>query len=543
MEKSDDTTIALIGGIAIGLLALLIAVLINGRNGDPRLVNDVAQAMVAARCLEAGDGYATDALYYPENYAGNKIPAPQTVFPPGLPFAMVFLKWFSVEPIQAAFLLALVSFVLIPILLYVLCMRCGTTTSIALTTGLLWLGVVTAWENVFDRKTDVTFLMFTLVSTLFLVRPVRRPILMACLAGCLAAMAMLMRYAGLFFLIAAALTILVEWIRHRTRTKFAELVAFCLPSGGTLVALFARNYQVAGSVKGGNSYRLQKPWIESARDFYRSISELTGFSHKELFDWNPAEFVIAIAVMAGIGMIWKYRREINLRPPAFGVAVDRRVPVLCLIYPVLTVAILVWLELTTCVGLRARLFMVVVPFCMLLAGIILRCFSCGRVASGPLRFVGMLLVTGFLLGQVEAAKRVFRDRPNWGLLQTAGDSPLEDSTLKEFLQRHISRKHPLLVNEPQLMGALLERPVIGLAEAQYTPQRWDVGTVRQHICPYDVEWVLLLTDRAIASSDTVPFFDDLQSGRQPGWLKLQHASNAFRLYRVVPESLQIPCDR
>lgn len=533
IDQSKNTQKITFGAFLVAGLSLIICSLVNGQNGHLRLENDVAQAVIAARYLAAGDGYLTDSLYYPENYSAEVLPVPQTVFPPGQALLITAVEPLVGNPLQTSFVVALVSMFLTPLAVYFFLVRCGMRVSIAVMGCLMWCGLVSAWENTFHCKSDITFVLLTVIGGIALVRPAKRSVTMAFVAGTLAALAFLVRYAGLFFMLAAALTIIVEWYRHRTKTQFMELVAFCIPAGLSVAVLFGRNYYFTGDLKGGNSYRPDKVFEDSARELYYAIVELFGASH--IIDWrNPMELVLIAAVLLGCGLVWKHRGEIEWNRLGTTAFLDARGFLFSLIYSVTTVALLVYLELTTCVGLRARMFMSVVPFCMLMMATVLQLARIHGNTNSHFRLVGVLLAVAFLMGQVKQAPRVFATRPNYSALHSSCEQIVAgNTTLCEFLQSKISTEHPVLANEPQVLGAIIERPVVGLAADQYTRFSWTADEVLQRVRKFNVEWVVNFKHDEIQASEKMPFYQGLTDEDFPSWMELYQANSHYQLFRVT----------
>ncbi|MDB4614475.1 glycosyltransferase family 39 protein [bacterium] len=519
------------GAILIVIVSVCVTAFVAWTGAYERYDNDTAQAVIGARFISAGDGYLTDGLYYQEHYRPQTIPAPQTVFPPGSSMMIAGLTKLSLTPPQALSVIAFVALGLVPICVFLLALKAGVRASLAVVVALLWIGVASAWENAYRLRGDVPFLMLTVISTWFLARPVRRPVAFALIGGCFAAMALLVRYAGLFYMTAAALCIVFDWWRRKTRTEFLELVAFCIPTGITVLLLFVRNYQAVGDVKGGNSFVANKPTVQSIREFYEMWVSLTGFGHTNLFNWNPVEYVMIAAAVLGVILLIIHRRSIRLDRTVIQVLVDGRVATICIVYPVLAIAMLVWLEFNSSCGMRARMFMVFIPYLMII-GVFVPQVAKTQSGGKSFRLVGMLLIVGFLLGQVEAGKTALVELPSLNTIKAACESPVDETNLGDFLREKISAEHPLVVNEPQIVAAYLERPVVGLADWRYTDIVWDSEAVRQHAKTHDVQWLLVFTDESLGS-DWVPFLAELAAGQTASWLKLKSANKQHRLYRVV----------
>ncbi len=522
----------------IGLTALCTGWLWSSMN-TAAVTSDVSQAISVARNLAAGDGITTDIIYYEEHHRIGRVPAAQTVFPPGLPLCLALLQPFVTDPLSGAMIVAATGFFLVPIATFLLGRRLGLSAQASCLVAALWLTVGTAWTNALHLATDVPFLALTLLSANSLADPraSRRRLL---LSGLLAAAALLFRYAGLFFIAAAGLTLLIEWLLRHDRQTFARVAAFGVPSVGTALALFSRNYSLVGDIKGGNSYGGGKTLIDCVRGVYRALSNLTGFDRTRLFDANPAEWLALAAGVLLIVQLVRQRRRLIVELQRSGF---NRTATLALGYCMITLVMLVMLERNSLPGSRDRMFMAALPFAMLLAA-----WTVQRLAAVPGNHrtavaLGGLLSLAFALGQVDAA-RVRSSRPDHSVnivrLRHTLQAPVGETTLQELLQALVSRDAPLLANEPQRTGLLLQRPVIGLPSPLYSPTRWDQSTVPRVIRRYGIRHVLVFTDNLSMHIEDIPFYQQLASGHVPDWLEPVHVDqhdHPFALYRVRSDRL------
>ena len=154
----------------IGLTALCTGWLWSSMN-TAAVTSDVSQAISVARNLAAGDGITTDIIYYEEHHRIGRVPAAQTVFPPGLPLCLALLQPFVTDPLSGAMIVAATGFFLVPIATFLLGRRLGLSAQASCLVAALWLTVGTAWTNALHLATDVPFLALTLLSANSLADP------------------------------------------------------------------------------------------------------------------------------------------------------------------------------------------------------------------------------------------------------------------------------------------------------------------------------------------------------------------------------------
>jgi hypothetical protein len=113
--------------------------------------------------------------------------------------------------------------------------------------------------------------------------------------------------------------------------------------------------------------------------------------------------------------------------------------------------------------------------------------------------------------------------------------PLDGETVAQFLRERVTPARPLLGNEAQLLGAVLDRPVLGLTRASYTRKVWTEDQVRQLVASYGVAYVVFfpdLFDPTVPEDRNRPFFHQLDRGEAPPWLVAILVAPDVRVYRV-----------
>jgi DNA-dependent RNA polymerase auxiliary subunit epsilon len=539
MSKAVSNKRQLVSAVFVAGIAVILWAAITQLVTTPGVSNDLTQILTVARNIANGNGVVSDTVYYQEHHDINQIPVPQTVFPPGQPAIIAMLMKCGLPMTLATQLVSGSAFVLIAVCVFFLAGQCGASNEVSLVTAVLWLCVVLAWSNMVARKSDVPFTALTMLSACLLLRDNGRQVRNAIVAGIVAAIALTVRYAGLFFMTAVGVTLLVDWLSRRTRLQFKTLIGFCVPAGAMCAALFWRNYSLVGDIKGGNNYAIEKPFIEIVRNMYRQMSSISGLDYARLTTGGIAEWLMLLA--AAMGIVWLFRsRKIfpDVSREMLSAVRDNRALLLSFFYPVLTVLMLYVLETKSQPGSRDRMYLAAIPF--LFCGLARVGQAIGNHGPQSL-FRGVFggAVVVMLLGQANVAYERFgleRHEDHWYFLEVVVERPLGDEsaqTLREFLSQRISHKHPLLVNEPQRTGELLQVPVVGLPSTLYTPETWTADPVRKVVDKYNIEYVICFTDAgSLEYEQDVVFFNELAAGNVPDWLEAHYEDEMFQVYRV-----------
>ena len=539
MSKAVSNKQTFVSAAVVAGLAALLCAAITQLVTTPGINNDLTQVLTVARNIANGNGVVTDTLYYQEHHDTNQMPAPQTVFPPGQPVIIAMLMKCGLAMMPAAQLISGSAFVLIAVCVYFLARRSGASNEVSIVAAVLWLCIVLAWSNMVARKSDVPFTALTMLSACLLLRDNSNQVRNAILAGIVAAIALTVRYAGLFFMTAVGVTLVADWLFQRTRLQFKTLIGFCVPAGAMCAALFWRNYSLVGDIKGGNNYAVEKPFIEIARNMYRQISALSGLDYARLTAGGIAEWLLLL--VAAMGAVWLFRSRKVLRGVSrevFSAVRDNRALLLALFYPALTVFMLYVLETKSQPGSRDRMYLAALPF--LFSGLARVGQAVGNHGPQSLfRSVFGGAVVVMLLGQANVAYERFgmdRHEDHWYFLKVVVERPLGDEcaeTLREFLSQRISHEHPLLVNEPQRTGELLQVPVVGLPSTLYTPQIWTADPVKEVVDKYNIEYVVCFTDAgSLEYEQDVVFFSELAAGKVPDWLETHYKDELIQVFRV-----------
>ena len=496
------------------------------------LINDACQYESTARNIRDGLGARTSCLFYGEHHYSGEMPAPQTVFPPGYPGLMAMVsKATGLELHVAAFAINLTAFLLSGLVLYSLCIQLGCRVLGAVLVVIAWLSTAIVWHCVWWGLTEPPFMLLTLLSFRCVASVGWRG---ALLGGIVAAMAISIRYAGMFLVAAAAVSYLVVLLTDKAnrRGRLVEAILFGAPPTLTTWFLFSRNADLVSTPLGGNDYELGQSIKRIAVRFLSSITELIGIPRQTLLGGSVAEYsfvaVTAIVVFTLVKFLGN-RDRAKKTAPFF----DSPVRMLCLLFPPVYAAAVVATEYLQGSGMNDRLLMPAVPILLAISVAVAdRCNASGRlIRTGCLVAIAAVTLTQFSAHQMLAMASP--PAPQIKLV-LQGKLPT-DETVEHFLTEHTSFDEPLLVNQPQLVHGVVKCPVVGLATGRYnTGEPWDTARVHREVVKrFNVRYVLSLRGARIKDSSTSLFFMDLARGFVPPYLREVFQNEDLVLYEVV----------
>jgi hypothetical protein len=504
---------------------------------DPLWVaNDTTQALSVVRHLLSGKGVKTDIIYYEEQYATGQIPAPQTVFPPGFPVLIATATRLGLPISDAAYIVSSLCFAGVAVLLFWGALRMGQSLSGATLLSICWCGCVQCWNNTWVMMSEMPFITLTFLSLLlFPVGRSRSPRWLFA-SGCAAAGAFTVRYAGVFWFITVAGYFGVELLRRRQWIVLKEAITWGAVPLLTLTALFWRNHVLSGEWTGGNPLGDQRPFALSIWELYQSVALTLGWAKSRLLAGGGAE--LALAATCAFTTFWIIRnwQSVSVRPPGQGAAVIPPWIWLSGAYALVTVGLLVYLDTRSPVGLSPRKLLPLLPFWLLLVGGMLSRISINS-SSARTEFtaIGLLLAAAIVWGQANVLSHVTTEsHPTVRIARTL-EASIDSETLHELLRRETSEPAPLLTNEPHSVNYLLERPVLGLPESDYSDRVWTEPEVLRIVEAYSVKHVALFLDVYAETTVRPPFFDRLAARDVPDWLQPMYVDDRLMLFAVRGE--------
>jgi hypothetical protein len=524
---------ALASGMALAVLS-----------DDSRIATDTAHYMAVATNLLEGQGITTDIVYYEDHHRQGTIPARQTVWPPGYPALIALLGLTGLTVESAAFVVTLLAHVLTPVLLALALLAAGVRRPVAAAAAIACAACALPASYVLARLSEPVFTCLTLASFACVVAHVSRVNARGAWllgAGAFAALAFVVRYPGVFFIAALGLVFGVRLLRRRDARSLRECVLVLAIPAATALALVLYNLAVTDRLSGNPPTHDGAAPLHLVKFLYWSIAKVFGFAAPVAV----STLVLALLALGTLGVLALVARRV-WRPfrsagegEAFHVAWS-----LSLAYGAVTLAGLAYLGATAADWyLSDRYLTQLLPFVLVLVACAATWLLADRRSDERVFRVGGavafgLLAAGFLLGQsrvVQAEREWYAADDRYRTMAAALESLHGGQTLLEYLQANVSERTPVLASEAELLGAILDRPVIGLPEDRFTDRTFDTAEVARLVRAYGVRFVLVFP-RAHGPGSQVqanqPFMTQLLGRQVPPWLTLVSDQPALQVYSV-----------
>jgi hypothetical protein len=532
------------------LAALVVAVWLFSLKNVAYLDIDAAQYLSAARNFLDGYGVSSSLVYYEEQLIQGRIPAPQTVFPPGMPVVIAPLLAIDLAPGDAAHLAGVLFFCATGILIAVVLRRLGVSPLLTLAGTLIWYVQGTAWANVVIGRTETLFTLLVFLAAAMLLDS-RERLQRYVLAGAFAAAAVLVRYQGIFFIL--ALGVWCAWTMWRTpaegRLRFLgrAIAVLSLPVL-TTAYLIARNLVLVGTPGGGpvdTAHHLPAHGLEVARSGYWALIPFLGLSLDGLaaFRWREYAVVAGILVLA----VW-----LALNRAAFRAAHARhphnpaRAAMLRLMvaYLLVTFAALGFLATRSTGYMEGRFFTSLVPMVLVVWVV-----AVYRWLDDPgLRRKGLLIAAlcalhaGLLAGQLAVTRerlQTMHEDLRMESLKVALAEDFAGASLGSFLTQNITLQSPLLATGGQQLWLLLQLPIVETTPAGFTHRVFDQREVNRLSRCYGIRYLMYVPGwfrPGRLENRNQPLIEAIARGEDPQGmiLRLRTPNVAFYEFRQPP---------
>ena len=524
------------GWFVVGFAAMLVGCCLVASFDRYQIINDACQYESTARNIRDGVGIKTSCLFYGEHLYSGEMPTHQTVFPPGLPYAMAAVsKATGLELHLAAFAINLTCFLVSALVLYSLCLRLGASATGAVVSSVAWLSVSVTWYCVWWGLTEPSFMLFTILSVRLLAERRWRFALLASLS---ASIAISIRYAGVFLIAAAAVNYFVLLVldRKNYRKLIPEALLFGLPATAAVIALLARNARLVETPLGGNNYDLGQTSRRVVVRFVSGLTELFGLSRDFLLSGSTAEYIFVAAIAVTVLFAVRFLSTGTRRKETV-VFFQQPTRLLSLLFPPIYFGAVLFLEYSKGSGLSDRVLMPAIPFAFAVLFALLNYSQQSKASRAIVNSICGALVVCFFVGQYSAYQLLARTSPPGPELHQILEAKMESGeTLARFLQEHTSDEHPLLANQPQLVHGILKCPVTGLATGRYNTagEPWNSQRVQLEIIDrFDVKHVLAIRGPKMKDRSTPNFFMELDRGKVPDRLKCIFQTDQVTLFEVI----------
>lgn len=480
--------------VAIGLFSLKDAAYLD---------IDAAQYLNVARNLLDGSGLSSSLVYYEEQLIQERMPAPQTVFPPGMPLVMTPLLAIGLDPADAAHLAGVLSFCATGLLIAWLLRRLGVGPLVTLAGTLVWYVQGTAWANVVIGRTETLFTLLVFLAAVVIVTAERR-LLRYLLAGALAAAAVLVRYQGIFFVIALGLwcawTLWRVPIQERTRFIGRAVALLSLPCL-TTAFLVVRNLALVGSPGGGpvdTAHHLPAHGIGVVQSAYWALIPSLGLSLDGLADFHWPEYAAVIGAL--LIAVWIALNRATFRaapartPDGLERAALRR---LLVAYVAVTFAALGFLATRSTGYMEGRFFVSLVPLVVVAWFVAIHHWMTGPGLrrKGVLLAALLVLHAGLLAGQVAVIRErleTMHEDLRMEALRNALAEDFDGTSLGQFLARHVTMQSPLLATGGQQLWLLLQLPIVETTPAGFTRRVFDEAEINRISRCYGIRYLMFV---------------------------------------------------
>lgn len=253
----------------------------------------------------------------------------------GYPRAISWLMLAGLSPQVAALWLAALSYAAIPAAVFLLVRRLmgeGHRTA-SISAAVVWLITMAAVSTSVKGQLDTPFIALTLWSGVFLLRR-KSAYRFTFLAGGLAAVALSVQHAGIFWILACFATLAWDYLLHRCH--IARLLSFSVPSFGAVGVLLLTDKQLTDAITRDG---VQSSVTLYAKQLVRAAEQLLGIDHARLTSYGYVECgIVVVAALAVILSLISWR---NFRRSAIPRVInwmhDTEPPRLLLLYPLIAI--------------------------------------------------------------------------------------------------------------------------------------------------------------------------------------------------------------
>lgn len=280
------------------------------------IMNDGIQYLSTAGNWLSGQGFSTNALTYNPHFQG-RLPAPQTVWPPGLPALQVLLGSIGIPLQTAALLINFIATALSALFVYLILTRCKISALAAAVSAALFYFSTTAWHLALALLSEPLFTCLVLAALYTIPSTTKHSLWSWVLCGILIGASITVRYSGVFTAAAFGLglggmLLFTQTFSHLSRSdKLWRLCLFATMPALAFGGLMLRTQSLVGSITRDTGVGTGKSIIETIKQFAEQASVMTGFRDGWLFSGDADTwlffvfiFLIAVAALLSTGALW-----------------------------------------------------------------------------------------------------------------------------------------------------------------------------------------------------------------------------------------------
>lgn len=498
------------------------------------MTNDAGQYISTIDGILAGRGITTTALYYEVQAAGG-LPAPQTVWPPGLSLAAAAVSAITGQdaPLALVTVNVIAHAATVVLLAWLLARLVGIWPAALI--AALYAVYPPGLRMVLIGASEPLFTAFALAATASLLTAYRaatpdRRWLIA--ASALVGAACLVRYHGIALIGALGLVALASWIAAgRTRRTLGDGIALLAPATLIFVALLARNYSLTGKLTGGPAGPRALTPSELVEQSIWGIVEILGGDSGRWGRIAAALLFVSLAALLVQGLAARLRTDRAVAPERWRVSLFAASASAGMIALVLVMALR-----PTGVKIEGRYFIPCIPL-MLVA--IAALWPAHRVVSAarPLSQLPAIGVTAAALALIAIGHTGLR---SWlangnepSVIERALAAPYEGRTLRAHLTDATSDGTPILSNQSQALYTVLRRPTIGVPERRLTPAAWQPDAIIAHARKFGSKRLVIFTRLPLGEADGSSDFVFQIPGRAPPGARLLFHNDDVLVYDIT----------
>jgi hypothetical protein len=481
------------------------------------LTNDGAQYLSGARNLQATGRFTTSILYFDEHYLTGRLPAPQTVWPPGYPAALAGLGALGLSEEAGTRAIGVASLAAVLGLTFLLGGRLSGSP-VAGSLAALWVvGITELLFYVRTPNTDLPFMAFVLGALACVADPTRSSRRRWILAGLFAAASMYVRYAGIFVFAALGVWALLSRWRAGTVRERLEPVWSLVPGGVLIALLMLRNVLLIGDPRGGNSKSVTQPLGGLLRTTFESLvdglggTSLSGLRAGGFTTFFAVAGVAALVIgAASVAMGMRHRRLLSDFAPKAAL-----LGLFVLMYTGGVIAI----SRGTMLTFGLRYLLPVLP-CLVLVVVTAGWMGgrAARVAAATTCVLAAIAGTGAFRERLESRIRL-AGRP--------------DAALLEWAQARPPGTPLLVIGVSQAEAFQMGGSVLVVPQSFFTARAWDADELRDVVRRYGVRHIIAA--KARANTPSYPGLPaDVIRGRTPDWLSPAGETPTVRILTVRP---------
>lgn len=520
------------------LIVLLVATTIGLReyaDQSGHLSNDSTQYLVGAISVLNDVEYSTRILYFDEHYAPGEIPVPQTVWPPGLSVTIAGLASLGVPPEDSGRIVSLLGYVALA-LFTGLAVWILTKSAAAMLMASIWfLSISQIWQLSVSILSDMAFATTITAAVLLYVAqshprghpdqmtgiPFRALTWISLIAG----ISFLYRYAGIFLIFWTILLIGSECVyRIRSRNDafgllIAKSLGAALPSVVIFLSVVGRNFDLTGSIRGGNNMLVPSPISDAIFDAAKVIVTLLTGIHRTHFledSWvSTGAGVLSLAVLIAIGLsflLWFRNRFFALGKNRWHEVKSVMIVVLIIIY----VGGIAIISSRTAVPISARYVFPILPVIVIL-GISHWSFGRSSMIAGiaTISIIQMLVSSGINNSPKHPSRNHYTEISEWTKRNTSTEEPI------------------VIIGDSQRIGYYSNRPTLGVPEQEFTRHVWNFSRITNVASQYGARYII--ASKTEHSSDFNAESLLLMTGHTPNWLTLEANLDAAYVYRIAED--------